>query len=280
MAKAGSTKAETTEPFDQCTGGDTSALSSEGSTASTKAAKIARRKSKTPGIAGMTTRDSLLSAIKDPENKKSWTEFYDIYTPFIRKIGMRKGMDAQRAEDLVIIVMREVNKMIGTFKRNPEKKAGFRVWLKTIVKRRAIDIWRKDKRFPLPIMNKPHNDSGMIEENATDRVEDNRNALEELWDADEAKAILKLANGITKQRVSLRQWQLFENRILRKWSVERIGQTFGVTPNTVFLAVYKIRPVYEAAIIEAKDRLDRGPLSPLDKKALDESLPLPSYYVK
>jgi len=273
MKKVSASKAEKSKCSSQCTKNTASSFLSSEAESSTKVSKVASRKPKARGTKGMDTRQSLLSAIKDPDNRKSWGEFFDLYSSLIKNAGRLRGLDEHESDDLVIEVLADMNTKILKFKKT--EKGDFRKWLKTIAIRRAIDFWRKKKRFPDLLA--PNAGDASRQEDAIERVADSKDALGSAWDAEEAKSILKLANEITKQSVSLKQWQLFECRSLRKWSVERMSQTFGITPNAIYQVVCKVRPAYEAAMIEAEERLDRGPLSPLDKKALEETLALPTF---
>lgn len=271
MKKLRSGKTGKSECSSQFTEDDVSSRVSSESATSTKATKIARRKPKAPAFKNKDTRLSLLSAIKDPNNRKSWGEFFDLYSSLIKSVGRRMGLDKDESDDLVMEVLADMNNKILKFDKT---KGKFHSWLRTIAIRRAMGLWRPKERFP--ILLAPNTGDGSRQEDAFERMADPEDALGAAWDAEEAKAILKLANAITKQSVSLKQWQLFECRILRQWSVERMSETLGITPNAVYLVVHKVRPVYDAAIIEAKERLDRGPLSPLDKKALAKTLALPT----
>ena len=274
MAKSRSNTAAGFDSFSQSAEKTTSSLSNGESATPSKAPKKVPQKKKALRATGMTTSLSILENIIDSANDKSWTEFYRIYSPFIKNIGLRYGLDEQSADDLVITVMLEVNKSIG---RYDSKKGMFRAWLKTIAMRKAISrirvILKRISSRPV----KPNQDGEEPLTQDIDNIPESQNGLEAEWDAEEAKAIRKLSIQIAKDKVSSRQWQMFESRILRKWPVERVSKTLGVAENTVYGAVHKIRPVYKAAVIEAEARLDRGPLSPLDKKALEGTLALPSY---
>ena len=248
--------------------------SAAGSKSSTKAKPVPK---KAASFRMATTRLSLLERIKDPENRQSWDAFFEIYNAYIQRLGRRRGLDAQRAEDLGIVVLMEVNKRIGKFKYDPEKKHGFRKWLSTIVRCKGIDMWRVDKRHPKAPQRDPDSSDEKARTSDDDKIPDPSDGFDEIWEKEEAKAILKIAKRITKAKVSLRQWQLFECRVLRDWQVERICQTLGVTANMVNIAKHRVLPVYQEACVEAKERLDRGPLAPVDKKALEDTLPLPSY---
>jgi len=220
------------------------------------------------------TRLTLLEKIKNPDDREHWDYFLEVYGSFIKNIARRKGLDEQRADDLFIFVLQEINTKIGHY---TPAKGKFRSWLKTMVSRRCIDFFRKDKRFPELIEVRPTDDAEALGGPAEDRVPDFDNNLEAVWDQEEAGAVLRIAQRIAKAQVTPRNWQIFQCCVMRDWSVARVCETLGVTENVVNVAKAKVKPVFEAAVLEAQARLDRGPLSPLDRKALEDSLALPSY---
>lgn len=87
-----------------------------------------------------TTRRSLLSAIKDPANRKAWDEFHEIYSGYIGCIARSKGLRPDEVEDVTSVVFTEIFQ--GKLKYDPSQ-GKFRSLLKTFVRRRAIDMLRK-----------------------------------------------------------------------------------------------------------------------------------------
>lgn len=265
MAKRGTDSGSETDP-DRTTG----------CTSSTEAGGAKKRaaKPKPCPFSIEKTRLTLLEKIKNPDDRQHWDYFLEVYGAFIKNIARRRGLDEQRADDLFIFVLQEINTKIGDY---TPAKGKFRSWLKTMVGRRCIDFFRKDKRFPELLEERQKGDGEALRGPAEDLLPDTGDNLEAMWDQEEAGAVLRIAQRIAKSQTTPRNWQIFQCRVLRDWSVARVCETLGVTENVVNVAKAKVKPVFEAAVLEAQARLDRGPLSPLDRKALEDSLALPSY---
>lgn len=268
MAKCETDSVSETEP--DLTTGSTARKSSTGAGA---AKKRAAKKKPCP-FSIEKTRLTLLERIKNPDDRLHWDYFLQVYGAFIKNIARRRGLDEQRSEDLYIDILCEISRKIGDY---TPAKGRFRSWLKTMVTRRCIGIYRKDKRFPKLMGDQLKREEETQRDSPEDRSKDPQINMEAVWDREEAEAVLKIARGIAKASVTAHNWQIFECRVLRDWPVARVCETLGVTPNVVNVAKAKVKPVLDAAKREAMERLDRGPLTPLDRKALEESLPLPTY---
>lgn len=268
MAKRGTDPVSETDP--DLTNDSTARASS---TVAGAAKKRAAKKTPCP-FSIEKTRLTLLEKINNPDDRQHWDYFLEVYGSFIKRIARRRGLDEQRADDLFIFVLQEINTKICDY---APAKGKFRSWLKTMVGRRCIDFFRKDVRFPELLEERQKEDGEAVRGPAEDLLPDTGDNLEAVWDQEEAGAVLRIAQRIAKAQVTPRNWQIFQCRVMRDWSVARVCETLGVTENVVNVAKARVKPVFEAAVLEAQARLDRGPLSPLDRKALEDSLALPSY---
>lgn len=259
----------------ESTSDTTGTATAPGSSGSGTRNRPAKKKEKKPCPFSIEkTRLTLLEKIKDPDDREHWDYFLEVYGSFIKRIARDKGQQDVNVEHVYNVVLNEVNKKIGEYDPG---KGKFRSWLKTMVSRRCIDLFRKENRLPTLIDDHFGTAEDSVRGRPTDRLRDPGNSLETVWDQEEAGAVLRIAQRIAKAQVTPRNWQIFQCRVLRDWSVARVCETLGVTENVVNVAKAKVKPVFEAAILEAQARLDRGPLSPMDRKALEDSLTLPSY---
>jgi RNA polymerase sigma-70 factor (ECF subfamily) len=198
------------------------------------------------------TRRSLLSAIKDPANRKAWDEFYKIYSGFIRGIAKGKNLMDDEVEDVTITVFAEISQ--GKLKYDPQK-GKFRNLLATLVRRRALDQLRK--RSPVE-MNRAHRSesdtrsTGTVERQADPKTLHDDAIANREWEA----AVHHLAVKEVKAKVSAKQFQVFDAYVRREWSVEDVTRTLGVTVNQVYTAKARVGKVYEAAAKAAKKYLD------------------------
>jgi RNA polymerase sigma factor (sigma-70 family) len=93
-----------------------------------------------------TTRQTLIQRLKDTENDEAWKEFYDFYWQLITGWAKRFGCSPTKADDVFQETMVCLLRKISSFEYDPAKGA-FRSYLKTIVKGRCYDLFRKESRY-------------------------------------------------------------------------------------------------------------------------------------
>ena len=114
------------------------------------------------------TRPSLLLRIRDRKDADSWAEFFDLYSPLLYAYARDRGLTHEDAEDIRASCYETIVKRIGEFEYQ-EQKTGFRAWLRTMVNRRVVDLYRKKKI--------PNAESSDLR-----NLEDNDVSDDELWE--------------------------------------------------------------------------------------------------
>lgn len=200
------------------------------------------------------TRNSLLSAIKDPGNRTAWADFYALYGGYVRSIALASS--ARPTGDEVEEVVQQVFVDIAQGKLRYQRGRGsFRALLKTAVRRRCIDQIRK--RRPDQV-NRVHRDAGDTRETATlDRLVDNH-APETHRRSDEEWRLLvaEETRREVMRKAPPRQFQIFEVRVVRRWEVQRVMTTLGVNRNKVDLAVSRVGKIYKEVAQKVAASLD------------------------
>jgi RNA polymerase sigma factor (sigma-70 family) len=92
-----------------------------------------------------TTRQTLIQRLKDTENDDAWKEFYDFYWQLITGWARHFGCSPTKADDVFQETMVCLLRQISSFEYDPDKR--FRSYLKTIVKGRCYDLFRKESRY-------------------------------------------------------------------------------------------------------------------------------------
>lgn len=92
------------------------------------------------------TRLTLLIKLKSSDNEAAWSEFEQIYSPFIYNLVKRMGFQHHDSLDLSQAVLTKVWKKIETY--NVDNKAGkFRGWLAVMTRNSVRDFIRTKKNF-------------------------------------------------------------------------------------------------------------------------------------
>ena len=95
----------------------------------------------------LTTRHSLVLRIRDMSDSIAWSQFVDIYGPFIYRYGCSRGLQDADAADLAQLVLLEVARCIDRFEYEP-KTGRFRNWLKVLARSKLSDLIRKIQTEP------------------------------------------------------------------------------------------------------------------------------------
>ena len=96
----------------------------------------------------LTTTETLLKGLA-AGNESRWARFYRDYAPFLENVVLRSypSISHADAEEIVSEAMIDLAKMMPTYRYDREKKGAFHSLLAKIAKNKAIDLFRKDKRY-------------------------------------------------------------------------------------------------------------------------------------
>ena len=205
------------------------------------------------------TRYTLLASIQDPANHKRWTEFHDLYAPWIRKY-ICGAIHELREHEIQEVVSRIFIELAQGKLRYNQTRGSFRALLKKVCKCRGYDELRKrrprEEHWPSPNTQQ------------TDRLErqpDPRTTHDEvLAKLEWTEMVKRMAITETKKRTTLKQFQIFEAHVLQGWPTEKVVATLGVTPNQVYLAKRRICGIFSEELRLADRRLDKPHLPPND----------------
>lgn len=210
------------------------------------------------------TRRSLLEGIKDPENKRCWTEFYDRYAELIRSAARRAGLRDHEAEDVVSTVLVEISRKMGEFAYDPSK-GSFRGWLRKLTARRSIDQFRKRKpaserqvhRFA-PDERKTATLDGHLDPWDGARSTDLDKLIESEWN----QAVLDQALNRARARVTPERYQLYDAYAVQDWTVEKVCKTFGVNANQVYMAKTLVQKIVDEEVLAVAAQMDNPTIPP------------------
>lgn len=183
------------------------------------------------------TRYSLLSRLQNWDDQESWKDFFDTYWRLIYNAAISSGLNAAEAQDVVQETVICVAKDIEKFKRD-RAKGSFKGWLRNLTRWRIRDQLRK--RMPGAA-----DKNALAEENEPQIApEESVGAapatLEELWDKEWEENLFEAAVDRVKRQVKEEQFQVFDLYVMKKWPVEKVARTLGVSSGQVYLAKHRI----------------------------------------
>lgn len=183
------------------------------------------------------TRSQLLEQLKDDENQKDWTVFFNTYWKFIYNICRKAGLSDADAQDVVQETMLTVARKIKEF--NYERKKGyFKNWLKVITRSRIQDHWRKQNRR-LP--EKKSNPEGGEENSKEAVIPDPKGfELEQIWEQEWQDNLYSIALERVREHVSAKQFQIFDCYVVKEWSVKDIKRKLGFSSPQIYTAKYRV----------------------------------------
>jgi RNA polymerase sigma factor (sigma-70 family) len=196
------------------------------------------------------TQSSLLVRLRDWEDEESWRRFFDTYWKLLYCVAVKAGLTDAEARDVVqeTVIGVAKNMRDGRFKRQP---GSFRSWLLTILYRRINDHFRK-RRLPVHPERSESNESvtPVIERLAAPTSAD----VEEIWETEWAAKVADAAIEQVKQRVSARQFQMFDLYGVKGCSVLEVARLLRVNVAQVYLAKYRITSLIKKEVrkIEAE----------------------------
>src|SRR5438046_6721201 len=90
------------------------------------------------------TRESLLSRLKDWEDRESWQDFFDTYWRLIYGIARKAGLSDAEAQDIVQETVISVARKIEGFKYDPAV-CSFKSWMLQLTRWRIINQIRSEE---------------------------------------------------------------------------------------------------------------------------------------
>ncbi len=166
------------------------------------------------------------------EDQEAWHQIVHLYGPLVQRWCRQAGLRDDDTADVFQEVFKAVADNLNTFK--PQRKvASFRSWLKTIVRTKTIDHYRKANREA----------AGAGGTEALMRISEVQDpfADDEEQAANEDAFIVQRAMELIRGEFDPRNWKAFEEVAIKERSAADVAREVGVDPQTVRQANYRIR---------------------------------------
>jgi RNA polymerase sigma-70 factor (ECF subfamily) len=184
------------------------------------------------------TRKSLIEKLDNWEDHRVWDEFYQTYWRLIFSVATKAGLTREEAFDVVQETILAIARQVKKGQYDP-RAGSFKAWLLQMTRWRILDVFRARKRQPsLADQGDEHSEHAEL---AMDRLtQDKDNVLEKIWDKEWRDNISSAALERVKNRVSPRQFQIFDCYVLKGWGVKKTAEVLGINAAQVYLAKHRV----------------------------------------
>jgi len=199
------------------------------------------------------TRKSLIERLNDWEDQKSWDDFYRTYWRLIYSVAIKSGLRNEEAFDAVQETIIAIAKQQKEGKYD-SKQGSFKAWLMNLTRWRIADQFRKRKKDKDVIeLVDYEDDSGA---SPIDKVEDlDGPLLERIWESEWKKSLTDRGIDRVKEKVSPRQYQIFDCYVVQGWEAEKVRDELGVSVAQVYLAKHRVGSILKKEIQKLEKEL-------------------------
>ncbi|HMJ66799.1 MAG TPA: sigma-70 family RNA polymerase sigma factor [Candidatus Binatia bacterium] len=182
------------------------------------------------------TRPTLLARLKNVHDQESWNDFFNTYWKLIHGVAIKSGLAEEEAKDVVQETLISVSKAIEQFEYNPEV-CSFKTWLRTIIRRRIADQFRKRPRESLA------DDSPQSLETTTSALEKlpspESDAPDAVWEAEWQKTVIDVALERLKRQLSAEHYQIFYLNVIKQLTPRDVAKSLNVSVGRVYLVKHR-----------------------------------------
>jgi RNA polymerase sigma factor (sigma-70 family) len=206
----------------------------------------------------LSTRASLIEAIKNADNHESWCDFAQLYGDLIRRLALAASLTEDEAKEVVQDVLISVAKNIGNFTYDPQVSS-FKNWLSRMVRWRIAGQQRNRWRQRLLVSGPTDDDSstGLLE-----RIPSPALPVYELLDRNWAEQMFRTALERVKCRVDPKHYQIYFLRVLKDRSVAEVCQQLKVNRGQIDLAKFRMERLLEKELSRMARELDGRKIIP------------------
>ncbi len=183
------------------------------------------------------TRESLLSRLKDWEDRESWQDFFDTYWRLIYNMARKANLSDAEAQDIVQETVLSVARKIDGYRYEPSV-CSFKSWMLQITRWRISNQIKKHQREEQ--RSKPPSDST----NQTAAIEQIADPLgfnlQAVWDEEWQKNLLAAALERVRREVDPEHFQIFDLCCLEQWPVSKVSATLSISAARVYLVKHRI----------------------------------------
>jgi RNA polymerase sigma-70 factor (ECF subfamily) len=195
----------------------------------------------------LNTRRSLISRLRNVDDRDSWQDFFDTYWKLIYSVARKAGCNEQEAEEVVQETTITVMKCIQEYRYDPQV-CSFKNWLRHKTQWRIIDQVRKR---PPDFLQRAAPQADTSGTSLLERIPDPESLeLDSVWEEEWQKNLVDAAMQRVKRRIKPEHYQIFYLSAVRNLGPKRIAETMGVNIAQVYLVRHRV-----ASLVKKEVRL-------------------------
>lgn len=172
------------------------------------------------------TRPSLLARIRDHADGDAWRVFVDLYTPLIKSLAIRQGLQDADAADVAQDVLKTVASSIQNLDYDPQR-GSFRGWLYTVTRSRILDYRRGQIRASRVALV----DEGAVALDALPAPPDDPN-----WDRDYERQLFTWAMEQIRDEFRPATWEAFRRTAIEETPGPIVAEQLEMSLGAVHVA--------------------------------------------
>jgi RNA polymerase sigma-70 factor, ECF subfamily len=173
------------------------------------------------------TRASLILRLPDAADVAAWDEVLSIYGPLVYRIGLRQGLQAADADDLVQEVFTAVARSVSQWLERSDR-GKFRAWLLRIA--RNISVNFLTRRRHRPIGNGGHEASDWMVDIPAPDCE-----LSGEFDLEYRREVFRWAADQIQEAVTDKTWRAFWLTHVDGRSIAEVAEYLGISTGNVYI---------------------------------------------
>jgi RNA polymerase sigma factor (sigma-70 family) len=195
----------------------------------------------------LTTRQSLLSRLRDCQNQQGWREFFDTYWRLIYRVARQAGLDDPTAQQVVQNTFIYLSPQLPKLRSDPSR-GSLKSWLQRVTRSRIALVGRQKQDTQPPGESSDRDQHEKPEAASHDLTDPVSEEIDAIWRDEWEKNLLKAALRRVSSKVSAQQLMIFELAALGEVPLKQVARKLDVSLFQVYLARYRAGRLFKAEL--------------------------------
>jgi RNA polymerase sigma-70 factor (ECF subfamily) len=191
------------------------------------------------------TRQSLISRLRDWQDKEGWQEFFETYWRLIYNVARKSGLADAQAQDVVQQTFIYLSRRMPNFRYDPGR-GSFKSWLR-VVTRSRIGAYRRSEEQGEQFRREPLD--GTTSQEAIEALPNpGQESLDTLWQKEWEHHLVDTAMRRIRSKVSSQQLLIFRLATVGELPLRQVACKLGVSLAQVYLARHRVGRLFRKEV--------------------------------